>query len=244
MKKSYSTFQLFSCFLFLSTMVEAQNAAHDTAFVAQSISLAREAHATKTKKQSPLYNGSQYAVYNPVQEEHPYFLSDDWIDGSIVYSGEQFDNIALMYDLSSDKVIAEHFAGTAVELITAKVSEFSISGHSFKKYKKTDDARQSIKEGFYEVLYDGKIKILKRHVKVYSEIIQMSEILREFEEKTHYYVVKNNAFYSIGSRGALMNILGEKKRELRRFSRENNFGFRKDDAVFVKLAAYYDTLIP
>jgi hypothetical protein len=72
----------------------------------------------------------------------------------------------------------------------------------------------------------------------------MSEIQREFEEKTHYYVVKNNAFYSIGSRGALMNILGEKKRELRRFSRENNFGFRKDDAVFVKLAAYYDTLIP
>lgn len=244
MKKSHQVFQLLFCFLFLSAMANAQQGLRDTAFVNESISFAREAHATKTKKQSPLYNGSQYAVYNPVEEEHPYFLNDDWIDGSIVYSGEHFDNIPLMYDLSSDKIVAEHFAGAAVELVTAKVSAFSIAGHNFKKYKKSDDTRQTITEGFYEVLYEGKVIILKRHIKIYTEILKMTEIYREFDEKTHYYVVKNNAFYPIGSRGALIKILSDKKRELRRFSRENDLGFRKDDTVFKKLAAYYDTLIP
>lgn len=244
MKKRHLIFQLLLCFMFLSTIANAQQAYRDTAFVNESISFARKAHTTKTQKQSPLYNGGQYAVYNPVEEEHPYFLSDDWIDGSIVYSGEQFDGIPLMYDLSSDKLIAEHFTGAAIELITAKVSAFSIGDHNFRKYQKNDDVKQSIPEGFYEVLYDGKVKILKRRVKTYTEIINMNEIMREFEEKTHYYVVKNNAFYSIGSRGALMNILSEKKRELRKFSRDNRLGVRKDDTVFIKLAAYYDTLIP
>jgi hypothetical protein len=242
MKKNNSTIQLFACFLFLSTMVCAQTGTRDTAFVDQSVNFAREAHSEKTKKQSPLYNGSQYAVYNPIEEEHPYFLTDDWMDGSIVYSGEQFDNISMMYDISSDKVIAEHFAGAAVELITAKVTTFSIGGHNFKMFKKTDDTRQSITEGFYEILYDGKVKILKRHVKDYVEMLKWTELYVDYEEKTHYYVVKNSAFYAIGSKSGLINILSDKKRELRRFSRENKFSFSKDEKIFVKLAAHYDTL--
>jgi hypothetical protein len=242
MKKSYYTLQLFSCFLFLSTITLAQTGVRDTAFVDQSIAFAREAHGNKTRKQSPLYNGSQYAVYDPMEDEHPYFLKDDWIDGTIVYSGEQFDNISLMYDISSDKVIAEHFAGAAVELITAKVTTFTLDGHVFRMFKKSDDTRKFINEGFYEVLYDGKIKILKRHVKVYTEMLRSLDIIKEYQEKRHYYVVKNNAFYSIGSRASLTKILGDKKRELRRYSRENRLKFGKDENIFIKLAKYYDTL--
>lgn len=244
MKKSHPVIQLFCCFLFLSTMVSAQTGTRDTAFVNASINFAADAHAEKTKKQSPLYNGSQYAVYNPVEEEHPYFLKDDWMDGTIIYSGEQFDNISLMYDISLDKVIAEHFAGAAVELITAKVTTFTLDGHVFRMYKKSDDVRESINEGFYEVLYDGKIKILKRHVKIYSQMLRGSELFTEYDEKRHYYVVKNNAFYSIGSRGGLTKILSDKKRELRRYSRENHLTFAKDENIFIRLAAYYDTLTP
>lgn len=244
MKKNYYSLQLLACFLFLSTLALAQNTPRDTAFVEQSIAFASEAHALKTKKQSPLYNGSQYTVYDSEKEEHPYFLKDDWIEGTIIYSGERFDNISLMYDISLDKVIAEHFAGAAVELITAKVTTFTLDGHIFRMFNKSDDTRRSINEGFYEVLYDGKIKILKRHVKIYSQLLRGMELITEYDEKRHYYVVKNNAFYPIGSRASLTKILGDKKRELRRFSRENRLTFAKDEKIFIKLAAYYDTLTP
>ena len=227
MKKSYLSFQLFVCFLFLTMMVEAQTAARDTAFVDQSIAVAREAHAVRTKKQSPLYNGSQYGIYDPSGEEHPYFLNDDWMDGSIVYSGERFDNISLMYDLSIDKVIAEHYAGAALEMIPEKVAAFSIRDHLFRRITKADDARRSITEGFYEVLYDGKTKIFKRHVKHYVEMVKSTELVKEFEEKSYYYVVKNGAFYSVGTRNGLIKVLGDKKKELKRFGRENHLTFER-----------------
>lgn len=243
MKKSYPIIQPFCYFLFLSTMVYAQTVP-DTAFVARSIEVARNVHIEKTKKQSPLYNGTQYSIYNPTEEEHPYFLSDDWIDGTIVYSGEQFDNISLMYDISLDKVIAEHFAGAALEMITAKVTTFTLNGHVFRRFKKSDDQRQSIKDGFYEVLYDGQTKILKRHVKVFTQMIRDRAVVNDYEEKRYFYVVKNNAFYQVSSRGSLIKILSDRKRELRRYSRENRLPGGKNDDTLIKLAAYYDTLNP
>ncbi len=243
MKKSQYTIQLLVCFLFLTTMACAQTGERDTVFIKQAITSAREVHLTKTNKQSPLYNGSQYAVYDQVEEEHPYFLTNDWIDGSIVYSGERFENIPLMYDLSIGRVIAEHFAGAAVELIPEKVSSFNLNGHLFRKFAKEDDSRRSINEGFYEVLHDGKIKILKRWVKTRTEIIRASELVIEFEERTHYYVVKDKAFYSFRSTSALLKLLSDKKTELRRFRREKKLASKSDNSL-IQLAAHYDTLIP
>ena len=94
------------------------------------------------------------------------------------------------------------------------------------------------------MLYDGKVKILKRHVKIFTEVIRSTEIITSFDEKTHYYLVKNNAFYTIGSKAAVIKILSDKKQELRRFSRENKFDFSKDEKMFVKLATHYDSLNP
>jgi hypothetical protein len=229
MKKKYYTLQQFSCFLFLSTMALAQTGVSDTAFVEQSITFAQKVHAQKTKMQSPLYNGSQHAVYNPIEEEHPYFLSYDWLDGSVEYSGEYFD---------TDKVITEHFSGAYVELITTKVSAFTINGHRFRRFEDTDDTRRSITEGFYEVLYDGQTKILKRHTKLFLQIIKSSEIVNSFTEKTRYFVVKGGAFYPIRSRSGLIRILSDKKQELRRIGRNT----QDNDKMFVQLATHYDTI--
>jgi hypothetical protein len=238
MKKSYHTLQLFSCFLFLSTMTLAQTGVRDTAFINQATAFAEKVYTQKTRQQSPLYNGSQHAVYNPVEEEHPYFMSYDWLDGSIEYSGEPFDSVSLMYDLATDKVITEHFSGAYVELIPTKVSAFTINGHRFRRFKNSNDTRRSITEGFYEVLYDGKTKILKRHTKTFVQNIKSTEIINSFDEKTRYFVVKDNAFYPIRSRSGLTRILSDKKQELRRIGRSA----RSNDEVFVQLAVHYDTL--
>lgn len=238
MKKSYLRLQLFCCFLFLSTIAQGQNTIPDTAFVSRSIAFARSVHAVNSKMQSPLYNGSQHAAYNPIEEEHPYFMSYDWLNGSIEASGERFDSVSLMYDLTTDKVITEHFSGAYLELIATKVSGFTINGHLFRRFQTSDDTRRSISEGFYEILYDGKTKILKRHTKTFNQTVKSNEIINSFDEKTRYFVVKNRAFYPIRSRSGLIKILSDQKPELRRVGR----GAPSKDDSFSQIATRYDTL--
>jgi hypothetical protein len=224
--------------VFLTTIVSAQTGVRDTAFIAKSITFAQQLHTQQTKLQSPLYNGSQHAVYNPIEEEHPYFKSYDWLDGSVTYSGERFDSVSLMYNINTDALIAEHFSGAYVELIATKVSSFTINGHAFRRYKNSDDTKRSISEGFYEILYDGKTKIVKRYIKNFTQTIKSSEIINEFPEKSRYFVIKDGAFYSIRSRRGLIKILSDKKQELRGVGKKAS----STDEAFIKIATHYDTV--
>jgi hypothetical protein len=225
----------------LCHVAQAQQTSRDTAFVEASVAFARTAHEEKTKKQSRLYNGSQYGDYNSQNEEHPYYLSSDWMKGTVTYADELF-NAYLLYDIHHDKLIAEHFAGAFVELIKAKVSAFTIEGHVFRQFTDADDARHSIQEGFYEVLHDGKTKILARYSKTFMELVKPGEITRLFDEKTRYFVVKNNTFYAISSKAGLLRILSDKKKELKRMSRENKVVNSGKGATFTRLAGFYDSL--
>src|SRR5450755_591631 len=49
--------------------------------------------------QSPLYNGSQYIAYEFLfKTGSPYFFTDKFSTGSLVYSGMLFDDVSLLYD--------------------------------------------------------------------------------------------------------------------------------------------------
>src|SRR5690348_16627231 len=110
MKKLYHQLQLLCLLLFLTSLTYAQSAKPDTAFVKASFSKAKAVYASSAiRSQSHLYNGSQYIDYTPIGEEHPYFLTNDWTNGTVIYDGEKYENVPLLYDISADKLVVEHF---------------------------------------------------------------------------------------------------------------------------------------
>src|SRR5437868_11207273 len=97
-------------------------------------------------RQSQLLNGSTYIEYKPQKDEHPYFLPE-WYSGSIVYDGEQFDNVALLYDLNADVLVTENIYGAnKIQLVSEKVDRFIIEKHLFVLL-----TGQKIENGFYEL---------------------------------------------------------------------------------------------
>jgi len=36
---------------------------------------------------------------------HPYFESDDWVEGTVHYDGDLYEGVAILYDLVSEKVV-------------------------------------------------------------------------------------------------------------------------------------------
>ena len=104
MKKLYLTLQLFFLLLFLTSLTRAQAVVvSDTAFIRASVDSAKNAYAYVIRSQSHLYNGSQYIDYQPLEDEHPYYLANDWTSGTIIYDGEKYENVSLLYDISADK---------------------------------------------------------------------------------------------------------------------------------------------
>jgi hypothetical protein len=214
----------------------------DTAFVDQAVASGKDLYHASLRSQSHLYNGSQYMDYDPVEDEDPYYLTNDWSTGSVTYNGVAYKDVPMLYDIWNDKLVIEHFAGAFIELIAAKVSHFSFQGRNFQRFLKTQDSRRSISDGFFEVLYEGKTKVVAKRIKRYNEYIETSKIRAEFESKNHYYVVRNNTFYPVNSKKAALQVFGDKKQEMKQFTRSNKTNFRFQDDALVALAKHYDSL--
>src|SRR6185295_5021920 len=82
----------------------------DTAFVAASIANAKKVYQEFIQGNAHLYNGTEPRTYESANEEHPYFISDDWVVRSIVYDNELNENVPVMYDIWNDKVVIDHFS--------------------------------------------------------------------------------------------------------------------------------------
>lgn len=216
--------------------VTAQTFENDTSFIKKAEANATQRYAQSIKGQSQLYNGSDYAHYNPLEDEHPYFVSDDWIMGSIYYDGNFYNNVALQYDISKDELLTEHYyGGSMLNLVKNKITSFMLGDNKFVHLQ------DSLHNGFYQLLYDGKTKVYARHTKALQETLSSSEIHRAFEEKTKYFLYKKRSYYHVKSKGSVLNVFGDKKKELNQFISKNKIKFKKSrEQSIIKLAQFYD----
>jgi len=228
--------------LLLSPLVcYCQVAKVDTSFLAQSKTKSIALYAATILDQSRLFNGSDYIVYMPRDEEHPYYGSDDWTTGSVVYWDESYENVSLLFDLSIDQVIVEHDRGSPVRLIPEKVQQFTILEHTFVRLLRDD--KNKLSDGFYAHLYNGKSKVYAKYSKNYRETLEAPKIIPSFDENVRYYVVKDGNFHVVKTKGSILQVLSDHKSELKNFLRKNRIRYNDDrKKAIVRLTEFYDTL--
>jgi hypothetical protein len=195
--------------LHLQIISYAQPAEGDTTFVTASKKKIVSLYAASIQQQSRLYNGSDYVLYSSRDEEHPYFLVDDWTFGSITYWGGLYENVPVMFDLSSDQVITEHNRGNPIKLIPDKVDGFVIDGHNFQRLR--SNGTNKVAEGFYERMYDGASKVYAKHLKVYREDLTAKEVIPKFEESTRYFILKDGVLNMVKAKGAVLETFDDHK---------------------------------
>ena len=224
--------------LIISTISLAQTSRSDTAFVAQAKTNAIGLYSKAISAQSHLYNGSAYTEYVSQRDENPYFI-DEWLEGTVMYDGEYHDHVFLLYDLSTDRLVVDNqFSIKKVMLVNEKVSSFSIQGHNFVHLTNTE-----LPAGHYELTYNGNTKVYVRHRKTLQSRVVDYSIFNEFEEKKLYYIYKDGKFHSVRSKGSVVNVLEDKKKELKKFIRDNKLVFGNDRAKDIsRVAQYYDQL--
>ena len=120
---------------------------------------------------------------------------------------------------------------------------FTLFGQRFIRLEKNANT-PIVSTGFYQVLYDGKIKLYKKEVKIIKEkFTNTPEIKVLFEKLNYYYVKKADRFYPIVKKKDFFTIFNDKGKELNDFLSNTKLNFRKDkDNTLTKLLTYYDQL--
>jgi hypothetical protein len=194
--------------------------------------------------QSPLYNGSQYASYGFVfKSGSPYFISEQFNDGSVVYDGILFSNLPLLYEDLSEFLVTKK-DGYLLQLINARISSFVISGHQFIRLIADSSNRGISKTGFYEILYPGRSTVLKKTSKDIQEVASIYEgVLHFIEESDSYFIKRGNVFIRVRSVNELLDVFHDHQKDIQHFIKKNKLKFRKDkENILIKVAGYYDQI--
>ena len=192
-----------------------------------------------------LYTGRHYLEYRSgLNKGHPYFLNDGFAEGSVTYDGMPY-KVSLAYDIAKDLLVTwDPYQKYLLELVNEKVDSFTISGYPFVRLSFPAANSAGIDDGFYRMVYDGKTRVVKKETKLVKEEINVNNrIERSIQEGGVYYIRKDGRYHSVTSKTAVLKVLGDKKKELNQFIRQNKLNFSDNmEAAIFETAAYYDSL--
>jgi len=197
-------------------------------------------------QQSRLYNGIEYNGYDPKIIGNANFMDvTDLNKGTVMYDGYSYKNVDMLYDIYQDELIIQLYQSfLKINLITEKVESFDLLGRHFINIKNNPAIATSLKTGFYDELYGGKIQVLAKHTKSIQRKYEISgSIDSYFSPSVDYYLFKNGEYYSVNSQGAFLSALKDKKKDIQQFIKANKIKFKKtQEESMVKIAAYYDQI--
>jgi len=200
----------------------------------------------KIGPQSRLYSGIQYDLYNPHMKGNAYFNDvDSWNKGSVFYDGYLYTNVNMMYDIYKDEVVILIYNNfMRISLISEKVRDFDLLNQHFIYLKNNPANSNSLKTGFYDELYSGKIQVLSKKTKnIQNSTDYTGNIIPYFSPAKDYYLLKNGKYYTVNGQGAFLDALSDHKKEIKQFVRTNNIKFKKaPEQAMTAIAAYYDHL--
>ena len=190
-----------------------------------------------------LYNGIQYKrSYNTINNNHEYFLSSDFIKGTVLYNNQPYFDVYLKYDIHNDELIAQLpsiKSYNTIQLIQQKVASFSIDDHNFIKLSAENVS------GFYEILFeDNNIKFYKKYIKTIKKHLDKDFAYYVFKEKESYLLYYNNEYYQIKSKSNISKALPNLKKDINLFYK-NNENLRKTnyELFLSKLSSYLSKII-
>jgi hypothetical protein len=199
------------------------------------------------QQQSGLYNGSEYVPYvDMLKEGHPYFDTSKMVNGSVYYDGMSYTNVPMLYDIVRDELIILHFNKVFfLQLIKSKTESFEILEHSFVHLGRDSTKKEGVRDGFYDLLYNGKIKLYAKREKVIQETIPNMTIERKIYSKNRYFIFKKDHYTEVYGKKSLLNFFDDKKTMLKQSLKKQKIKFRKQrERAITAIVEQYDLINP
>jgi hypothetical protein len=231
--------------LLYSFQVSGQSKQEDSILYLTAHSHTLEVYYNQLEDQSRLYNGSLYEGFNyTFREGSPYFLGNRATSiGSVEYDSMSFINVSLIYEDYRQKLVAVN-QGFRLQLINERVNSFTISGHYFVRVFPVPQYKGLPDNGFYELIYSGRSGVMKWTKKNMQEVISTADgSVWYVYESDSYFIHTGNTWVYIRTKKDLLNILGDKRKEVQQFIKKNKLNYKKDkENTLSEVLGYYDQI--
>ena len=190
-----------------------------------------------------LYNGRLWYRKHSNIRGNEFFTSALWNRGNVIINDRIYRNNDLRYDILNDDLLIRRSDGVVLILNRETVSGFSISigeeEYQFRNFRVKDNPELN---GYANILYDGRTALLLKPVK---EILPLGyqKIYDLYVQTDYLYIKKNGAITKIRNRKGLLDLLGDREREIRNFIRTNRLDvFPRQPWTLIPVLRYYDSL--
>ncbi len=193
--------------------------------------------------ESPLYNGQEHIDYHPRMQGIPYFMSLDWMPGTIYTNGLVYKNVPMKYDLVRDRVVIRHHNGFyKLEAVSQRIDSFMLGGHTFLLLQQNKEQLVPV-SGFYEVVNIPQLSLFIRRENRVVEFIDGGVVARRVEGQVRFFVDKEDKRYTINKLRDLLHLMPEDKSAVQRHLKRAGIKYRRDKVLALTTAvAYYNQL--
>ena len=181
------------------------------------------------------------------------YIAEDWYSGSLeLIDGRVVANYPLKYNIRNNEIEINTEEGVRIVnysmikdfawMNTTKGVELFQNCDSYTK--NNEDLNLT---GFFQVLVDGKTKLfIKSKIDLvesnYNVAMNAGSKSDKFVKKDEYYIYKDEQLHKIlKSKGSVLNVLKDKKKEVKNYAKNNDLKFRVIEDL-VKIIEYYNTL--
>jgi hypothetical protein len=166
-----------------------------------------------------LHVGTEYVkVFGP-ENGTPFFPAQS-NNGSILYHGNLYEGIELLYDCEDDVVVIRDLQGQLkLRLVREKLEAFEVDGRRFVKLRLLSPEGE-----FYEDLYMGRRRLLVQWQKKKASDQRASN---EYALRRSLFVLDGGRIVPLDRTSDLFEMIPGKKNEARRMYREKRLNFKK-----------------
>lgn len=187
-------------------------------------------------------NGRPFFTINYTDYEGSPYLINDWRKGTVVAktNGKTYELAKMRYDIYKDEI--EYEENQKPYRFANEITEFQLAGRVFRRNFPNIETYNA--RSFYEVLYDGKIKVLKHYlVKVQSEKPYNSATeIKRFVKDEYLFLMKDSKMIKLKrDKKAVLDLLADKQSDLENFIKSQKLKLSKEDDI-IALVEHYEHL--
>jgi len=218
-----------------------------TALIEKQTEFLRDSYSKKNEPPEKLINGKEYESYYTRSKVKPLLFPERPRTATAITKIKRFDNLILQYDTFLDEVIYTdtskmiNFRYPQIALnkniITGFTLYFKDDSLIFRYLSNQEYSGKKLKEGFYEIAYEGASQYVIKHESTFYE----REGLVNYKYSPVDYISAGHAFYPVKNKKSLLRVMDDKSNEIKKYIRSSGMRIRQANRnQIVMILKYYD----
>lgn len=177
---------------------------------------------------------------NTIDNQHRYYTTNEFKNGSIVFNGQNHYNIDLKYDIFADELVIRPYPERVriqINLLKEKINSFKIENENFVNLKQQNTA---YKGGYYQETVVGENCILYiKYIKLKTQIIKDNFLLTSYIPQYEFLLLKEGKFILINDQSEIVKLYPTEKRKINDFYSINKNLKKENPGLFMKKLMKY-----